>query len=72
MGMTKSTWHVIIKRLDKSTHRYSEVRAHAPRRGDVLETVVAGMLVKAEVEVVYPKKISVGPERAWVVHAEEI
>jgi hypothetical protein len=70
--VTKLTLNITINRLDKSKHRYFEVRAHAPRRGDILETGVSGRLVKAEVRVVFPERIVVGPARTWIVHAEEI
>jgi hypothetical protein len=70
--VTKLTLNVTIKRLDKSKHRYFEAREQLPRRGDILETVIAGMLVKAEVDAVFPEKIIVGAPRIWIVHAEEI
>jgi hypothetical protein len=70
--VTKLTLNITINWLDKSKHRYFEMRAHAPRRGDILETVVAGRLVKAEVEVVFPERIVVGPAHIWIVHADEI
>jgi hypothetical protein len=44
------TWKVIITRLNKSKLRYSEQREYGPRRGDILEKVIDGKLVKAEVE----------------------
>ncbi len=70
--VTKLTLNIIIKRLDKSKHRHFEVRDQPPRRGDILETVVAGRLIKAEVDVIFPERIVVGPSRTWIVHAEEI
>jgi hypothetical protein len=70
--VTKLTLHVIIKRLDKSKHRYSEVRDRAPRRGDILETVVAGRFVKAQVDALFPESVAIDTCRTWIVYAEEI
>ena len=50
MTTKSATFKIIIFRLDKSEHRYVERRVQRPRRGDILETVVDGKLVKAEVE----------------------
>jgi hypothetical protein len=65
------TWNVIITRLDKSKLRYSEQPRHGPRRGDILEKVVDGKLVKAEVEM-YQEKSKVGDLDVWTVEATEI
>jgi hypothetical protein len=64
------TCNVIITRLNKSKLPYSEQRRHGPRRGDILETVVDGKLVKAEVEKSHHEK-----DRdldVWTVEATEI
>jgi hypothetical protein len=34
--------------------------------------VIAGMLVKGEVDAVFPEKIIIGAPRTRIVHAEEI
>ena len=47
---TANVWRITITRLHKSAHRYSERRATQLRRGEIVETVVDGRLVKAEVE----------------------
>jgi hypothetical protein len=64
------TWKVIITRLNGSTLRYSEQRGHGPRRGDILEKVIDGKLVKAEVVKSYHEK-----DRdldVWTIEAMEI
>src|SRR5271155_655449 len=43
---TANVWRVTIARLDKSKHRYSERRGTQPRRGEIVEIVVGGRLVK--------------------------
>jgi hypothetical protein len=64
------TWKVTITRLNKSKLRYSEQRRHGPGRGDILETVVDGKLVKAEIERSYQEKLEVGD--VWTIEATEI
>ena len=66
------TWKITITRLDKSKMRYSEQRGHGPRRGDILETVVDGRLVKAEVEMFHHGKPKVDGLSVWTVEAIEI
>jgi hypothetical protein len=66
------TCNVIVTRLNKSKLRYSEQRRHGPRRGDILETVVDGKLVKAEVEISRHEKSNVGDLDVWTVEATEI
>jgi hypothetical protein len=68
--VTLSTFNVIITRLDKSMYRYSARREQHPRRGDILETVVDGRLVKAEVEMILPPVVT--SSGTWTVRAEEI
>jgi hypothetical protein len=69
---TTNIWHVTITRLDKSTHRYSEPRGGQPGRGAIVETVVGGRLVKAEVDVHYLDRIQPGQSAAWKIEATEI
>jgi hypothetical protein len=69
---TANIWRVTITRLDKSKQRYSEPRAGQPRRGEIIETVVAGWLVKAEIDAHYLDKIRAGDAAAWAVDATEI
>jgi len=66
------TWNVIITRPDRSKLRYSEQRGQGPRRGDILETVVDGRLVKAEVEMFHHDKLKVDGLGVWTVEAREI
>jgi hypothetical protein len=66
------TWKVTITRLDKSKMRYSEQRGDGPRRGDILETVVDGRLVKSEVEMFHHEKRKVDDLDVWMVEATEI
>jgi len=66
------TCKVIITRLNKSKLRYSEQREYGPRRGDILEKVVDGKLVKAEVEMSHHHKLMVGGLDVWTVEATEI
>jgi hypothetical protein len=65
-------WKVIITRLNKSKLRYSEQRDYGPRRGDILEKVVDGKLVKAEVEMSHHHKLMAGGLDVWTVEATEI
>jgi hypothetical protein len=69
---TANIWRVTITRLDKSKHRYSEPHASQPRRGEIIETVVSGRLVKAEIDVNYLDRIRAGEFAAWKVDATEI
>ena len=69
MTTESTTFKIIIFRLDKSEHRYADRRVQRPRRGDILETVVDGKLVKAEVERV---RLNVGSSEIWTVQAIEI
>jgi hypothetical protein len=69
---TANVWRITITRLDKSEHRYSERRATQPRRGEIVETVVDGRLVKAEVERHYLDAIRPGKLATWHVDATEI
>ena len=64
-----AVFRIIIFRLDKSAHRYVERRLQRLSRGDILETVVDGKLVKAEVERV---RLNVGSSETWTVQAIEI
>jgi hypothetical protein len=70
--VTMLTVNVIIKRLDKSKHRYFETRDQPPRRGDILEAIVAGRFVKAEVDAIFPPHVGFRTGQTWVVFAEEI
>jgi hypothetical protein len=63
------TWNVVITRLDKSKLRYSEQHGHGPRAGDVLETVVDGKLVKAEVDMFHQDMLQVVGFGVWTVEA---
>jgi hypothetical protein len=49
-----------------------EQRGHGPRRGEILETVVDGGLVKAEVEMFHHDKLKVDGLGVWTVEATEI
>jgi hypothetical protein len=69
---TANIWRVTITRLDRSKHRYSERRTSLPRRGEIIETVVDGRLVKAEVDAHYLDEIEPGKFAAWTVEAVEI
>jgi hypothetical protein len=69
---TANIWRITIARLDKSKHRYSQPRAGQPRKGEIIETVVDGRLVKAEVELHYLDEIEPGKIAAWRVVATEI
>jgi hypothetical protein len=66
------TWNVVITRLDKSKLRYSEQRRYGPRRGDILETVVDGKLVKAEVDMFHHDMLQVAGLGVWTIEATEI
>ena len=68
----KWTWKVTITRLDKSKYQHSEQHEQRPRRGDIVETVVEGRLVKAEVELFHLEKLVVGPSGVRSVQATEI
>jgi hypothetical protein len=69
---TVNIWRVTIARLDKSKHLYSERHVSQPQRGEIVETVVGGKLVKAQIERHYLDRIKPGERAAWKVEAEEI
>jgi hypothetical protein len=68
---TANLWRVTIKRLDGSTDRYSEPHAGQPRRGEIVERVIDGRLVKAEINSHHLAEIRVGKLATWTVEAEE-
>lgn len=69
---TANVCRIAITRLDRSEHQYSERRATQPRRGEIVEIVVDGLLVNAEVERHYLDAIRPGKLATWQVKATEI
>jgi hypothetical protein len=61
--------HYALGQVNSSLH---EPRSGQPRRGDIIETVVGGRLVKAEVGLHYLDWIWPGQFAAWKIEATEI
>ena len=68
---TVETSNVTITRLDRSKFAYSEQRA-PPTKGEILEKVVDGMLIKAHVESVRHEMPKVAGLGIWTIEATEI
>ena len=66
------TSNVTITRLDRSKLKYSEQRGRAPTKGEILERVVDGMLIKAQVESVHHERPKVAGVGIWTIEATEI
>jgi hypothetical protein len=69
--VVSGTWNITITRLDKSRMAsYSERRGQWPRKGEILEKVVAERLIKAEIasfQPTTPAALSI-----WTIEATEI
>jgi hypothetical protein len=66
------TWNVTITRLDLSTFGYSEQYPREPNKGEILETVREGRLVKAEIQTIHHDKPRVAGLGVWTIGAAEI
>jgi hypothetical protein len=45
-----ATWEITITCRDGSRLRFSELRGHAPKRGEIIETADAGKIIKAKID----------------------
>lgn len=45
-----ATWEITITCRDGSRLRFSELRAHAPKKGEIIETADAGKILKAKID----------------------
>jgi hypothetical protein len=43
-------WEITIARRDGSRLRFSELRGHAPKKGEIIETADAGKTIKAKID----------------------
>jgi hypothetical protein len=69
--VVSGTWKISITRLNNSSiPKYYERRGRWPRKGEILEKVVAGRLVKAEIESFQP--VTLAALCIWTVEATEI
>jgi hypothetical protein len=68
---TVETSNVTITRLDRSKFAYSEQRA-PPTKGEILEKVVDGMLIKAHVDAYHHERPKASGLGTWRIEATEI
>ena len=45
-----ATWEITITCRDGSRLRFSELRAYAPKEGEIIETADAGKILKAKID----------------------
>ena len=45
-----ATWEISITCQDGSRLRFSELRGHAPKKGEIIETADAGKIIKARID----------------------
>ena len=45
-----ATWEITITCLDGSRLRFSELRGHAPKKGEIIVTADAGKIIKARID----------------------
>ena len=45
-----ATWEITITCQDGSRLRFSELRGHAPKKGEIIETADAGKIIKAKID----------------------
>jgi hypothetical protein len=45
-----ATWEITITCHDGSRLRFSELRGHAPKKGEIIETADAGKIIKARID----------------------
>jgi len=45
-----ATWEITITCLDGSRLRLSQLRGHAPKKGEIIETADAGKIIKARID----------------------
>jgi hypothetical protein len=45
-----ATWEITIACRDGSRLRFSELRGHAPKKGEIIETADAGKIIKARID----------------------
>jgi hypothetical protein len=69
---TVGTWNVTITRLDKSRLHYPEQRGTPPAKGDILEKVFDGNLIKAQIESFRHEKPKSAGLGIWTIEATEI
>jgi hypothetical protein len=69
--VVSGTWKITITLLNKAKMpTYSERRGQWPRKGEILEKVVAGRLIKAEIETFQPSTLAA--PSIWTIEATEI
>jgi hypothetical protein len=69
---TIGTSNVTITRLDRSKLTYSEQRGRPPTKGEILEKVVDGKLIKAHVDSFHHERPKVAGLGTWKIEATEI
>ena len=45
-----ATWEITIACHDGSRLRFSELKGHAPKKGEIIETADAGKIIKAKID----------------------
>jgi hypothetical protein len=45
-----ATWEITITCRDGSRLRFSELRGHVPKKGEIIETADAGKIIKAKID----------------------
>lgn len=45
-----ATWEITIACHDGSRLRFSELKGHAPKKGEIIETADAGKIIKATID----------------------
>ena len=59
-----ATWQITITCRDGSRLRFSELRGHAPKKGEIIETADAGKIIKAKIDA-YREEQSTGLRRPF-------
>ena len=47
------TWQITITCREGSRLRFSDLRGYAPKKGEIIETVDAGKIIKARIDAYY-------------------
>ena len=67
----KATWEITITCRDASRLRFSELRNHAPQKGEIVQTVGGGPIIKAKIESFHEQpKAGAGPALFQVIATE--